>query len=203
MNRLLLATTNPAKLEEYRHMLADSGLELVSLADLGIADVAQETGKTFEENAILKAKFYALKSNLPALADDGGLEITALGGQPGLHTKNLPDDEIVKDIFDRMKDVPEGHRDAVLTVALALATPYGIMTSYSSINGIIPQKPADKIIAGYPFRSVFYLPQYNKYHVDLTHEEDELTNHRLAALEKIKDIVHELSIEGNQPTPNA
>jgi len=193
MNKLLIATTNPAKLAEYQHMLADSGLELVGLNDVGVTEVAQETGKTFEENAILKARFYALKTGLPALADDGGLEITALGGEPGLHTKNLSDEEIVKDIIERMKDVPDGKRDCKLTVALALSTPFGIMTSFSSINGVVPPKAADKIIPGYPFRSLMYLPNYNKYHVDLTPQEDELTNHRLAALDKIKDIVHDLS----------
>jgi XTP/dITP diphosphohydrolase len=129
------------------------------------------------------------------------LEVTALGGQPGLHTKNFSDEEIVKDIIERMKDVPEGKRDCKLTVALALSTKFGIMTSYSSIDGVVPSKSADRIIKGYPFRSIFFLPRYNKYHIDLTPEEDELSNHRLAALEKIKDLVHELSVD--EASPNA
>jgi XTP/dITP diphosphohydrolase len=83
MNRLVVATGNPGKLAEIREVLADTGIELVSQRELGIAD-ADETGSTFVENALLKARQATRLSGLPALADDSGLIVDALGGAPGL-----------------------------------------------------------------------------------------------------------------------
>src|SRR3990167_9202120 len=87
MNRLLIATTNPGKLAEIRRFLSDVPLELVSLNDVDIKERVEKTGKTFEKNAILKAKFYAQKSGLPTIGDDGGFEIDALHGEPGVKTR--------------------------------------------------------------------------------------------------------------------
>lgn len=83
MTRLLIATTNPAKLAEYRILLhgMDTRLEAVSLADAGIVEVAEETGATFHDNALQKARFYFERSHLPTLADDGGLEVDALAAR--------------------------------------------------------------------------------------------------------------------------
>ena len=80
MKKLLVATTNPGKLIEISSFLSDLPIELVSLKDVGITDDVEETGKTYEENAEMKALFYAKKSGLPSIADDGGLEIAALHG---------------------------------------------------------------------------------------------------------------------------
>lgn len=193
MNKLLIGTTNPAKLAEYKKLLAGSGLELVGLSDVGITALPSEQGKTFEENAIIKAKFYSKESGIPALADDGGLEIDALDGFPGLHTTNFSDEEIIMDILNKMKNVPAEKRSCKLSVAIALSTPFGIMTSFSSIDGVVAETPAEKIIKGYPFRSITYLPQFRKYHVDLSSQEENRFNHRLTALDKIKDMVNELS----------
>src|SRR6202166_223947 len=88
MRRLLIATTNRAKLGEYRLILRDVGieLELVSLADVGISESPEETGATFTENALIKARFYFERARIATLADDGGLEIDALGGEPGVRS---------------------------------------------------------------------------------------------------------------------
>ncbi|EKD64630.1 MAG: hypothetical protein ACD_50C00333G0001, partial [uncultured bacterium] len=87
MKKLLIATTNPGKLREYRDFLSDLPVKLVSLKDIGITDDMEETGKTYEENSRAKAIFYAKKSNLPAISDDGGLEINALKGEPGIRSR--------------------------------------------------------------------------------------------------------------------
>ena len=92
-----------------------------------------------------------------------------------------------------MKNVLEDQRKCKLSVAIALSTPYGIMTSFSDVVGTIPLKPSEKRLAGYPFRSLIFLPSYNKYYIDITDEEDEVLNHRRHALEKIQDMVQELS----------
>src|SRR2546430_2498785 len=87
MKKLLVATTNPGKLVELSSFLVDLPITLVSLKDVGITDDVEETGKTYKENAELKATFYAKKSGLPAVADDGGLEIAALDGAPGIKSR--------------------------------------------------------------------------------------------------------------------
>ncbi len=88
MRRLLIATTNPAKLAEYKLILRDLGidLDLVSIADVGISESPEETGATFTENALIKARFYFERARIATLADDGGLEIDALGGEPGVRS---------------------------------------------------------------------------------------------------------------------
>jgi XTP/dITP diphosphohydrolase len=193
MNKLLIASSNPAKIKEYKRLLADSGLELVTPTDVGITETPKETGKDFEENAIIKAKFYAQKSGLPALADDGGLEVEALQGDPGLHTSHMTDEQLINDVITRMQDVPDDKRKCKLSVAIALSTPIGIMTSYSDVEGVVPKKASEKRMVGYPYRSVLYLPNYDKYHIDLTDEEEDILNHRKHALWKIKDMVKELT----------
>src|SRR3990167_9592915 len=111
--KLLVATTNPGKLAEIRRFLTDIPVELVSLKDVGIADSVEETGKTFEENAILKAKFYAQKSGLPTLADDGGFEIDALNGEPGVKShrwadpsQENDDETLINYTLKRLENVP-------------------------------------------------------------------------------------------------
>lgn len=195
--KLLIATTNPGKLDEIKKFLSNLPVELVSLKDVGITDVVEETGKTFEENAILKAKFYAAKSGLATLADDGGFEIDALGGEPGVKShrwvhgnKENTDEELVAYTLKRMKGVT--NRSAQLRLVLALALPDGtIHTSEASVRGIIPLEPRNKITPGFPYRSLLFLPEINKYYNrdELTFEETEAYNHRKKALEKIKKYI--------------
>ncbi len=112
MQRLLIATTNPAKLAEYRLILRDVGieLELVSLSDVGISESPDETGATFTENALIKARFYFERARIATLADDGGLEIDALGGEPGVRSHRWlgsggddSDEALVAEVIRRMK----------------------------------------------------------------------------------------------------
>lgn len=200
--KLLIATTNQGKLKEIQRFLSDlpaqAGIpiELVSLKDLSIKDVVEETGKTFEENAILKAKFYAKKSGLPTLADDGGFEIDALNGEPGVKshrwvdsTRESTDEELIAYTIQRMKDLPEGKRGAQLRVVLALVLPDGtIRTAEASVRGVVPVNPVGNLSIGFPFRSLLFLPEIGKYynHEELTDEENEKYNHRKRALEQIK-----------------
>jgi len=90
MEKLLIATTNPGKFREYKILLQDLPLKMVSLRDLKIRKKPKEDGKTFRENAIKKAKFYSRLAQLPILADDGGLEIDYLKGEPGVKSRRWP-----------------------------------------------------------------------------------------------------------------
>jgi len=199
MNRLLIATTNPGKLGEIKEFLSDVPVTLVGLADVGITEAPEETGITFQENAILKAKFYAEKSKLPTLADDGGLEIDALNGEPGVKShrwihqdREDTDEELIQYTLDRMKDIVDTNRGAQLRLVLALVIPGGeVFTSEEKVRGIIPRQASKSRWKGFPYRSLLFLPEINKYynHDELTATETETYNHRKKALDILKPIL--------------
>lgn len=195
--RLLIATTNPGKLREYKGLLADLGLQAVSLKEIGISADVEESGNSYQENAELKAKFYAKEAGLPALSDDGGLEIDALDGKPGIHSRRWvggegKDEDIIKKMMQIAKDLPESNRKAAFKVAISLALPNGqVWTEIGSVEGIIAQKPLLQLLHGYPYRSFFYLPDIKKYYIEdeLSEDEQKRYNHRRKALEKLKPII--------------
>ncbi len=132
MKKLLIATTNPGKLGEITRYLSDLPIKLVGLKDLKITDKVEETGATFEENAIIKAKFYCEKSGLPTIGDDGGLEIDVLGGAPGVKShrwihgdREDTDEELIAHTIKQLKGIPLENRKAQLRAVLALALPDG------------------------------------------------------------------------------
>jgi len=143
--RLLIGTSNPGKAAELAGYLEPLGFELLTLSDLDLEPV-EETGETFEENAVLKAKAYAAASGLPTLADDAGLEVDALGGAPGVRTHRWLGDEVTDlklflAILDRLKDVRPPKRTARLKVVLALAKPDGtVVTVARSAEGAIVEE---------------------------------------------------------------
>lgn len=199
MKRLLIATTNPGKLAELRSFLSDLPLQLVSLRDLQISDFPDETGSTFEENSILKAKYYLQISGLPTLADDGGFEIDVLGGEPGVKShrwihqdREDTDEELVGYALERLAGVPIEKRGAQLRLVLSLALPDGqVFTVEEKVRGMIPLAPDNILTPGFPYRSILFLPEINKYYNydQLTAQETEKYNHRKIALEKLKPII--------------
>ncbi len=199
MKKLLIATTNPGKLDEIRGFLADLPIMLVGLMDLGITDRPEETGKTFEENAILKAKFYAAKSGLPTIADDGGFQIDALGGEPGVKShrwihgdREDTDEELIAYTIERMKGLANADRGAQLRVVVAFAISDGtVHTKEGMIRGVIPYKASDTRVPGFPYRSLLYLPNLFRFYNsdELTAEENDAYNHRKKALEELKPII--------------
>jgi XTP/dITP diphosphohydrolase len=201
MKTLLVATTNPGKLAELQDFLSDLPITLVSLKDVGITAHVEETGKTFEENAILKATHYAKDSQLATIADDGGLEIDALNGEPGVNShrwihKNREDEdeELIQHALLRLKDVPMEKRGAQLHLVIAFATPDGkTYTSEGAIRGVIPFEAAPYRRKGFPYRSLLYLPQLKKFynHDELTEEENRTYNHRRKAIEDLKPIIRD------------
>ncbi len=199
MKKLLIATTNPGKLAEIKRFLADIPIELISLSDIGIKERVKETGTTFEENAILKAKFYAEKSGFPTIGDDGGLEIDALGGEPGVKSHRWihgdhedEDEELIKYTFWKVKGLPRAKRGAQLRAVLALVLPDGEMhTATAATRGIIPERPSSVRVKGFPYRSILYIPEIKKYynHDELTPAETETYNHRKRALDELKPFI--------------
>ncbi len=195
MNKILIGTGNPAKINVYKDLLKDLNLELVTSKDLNIPE-PEEAADSFEKQAIEKARYYFEKSGLPAIVDDGGFEIEALNGEPGIKSRRwvgreMSDEEIIDEVMKRMDGIKD--RSCKHTVVLALASPFGIFTSYGDIVGMVAEKPSEKRVERFPYRSVMYLPNYNKYWVELSDEEEEILNHRKHAIEKLQDILKELS----------
>ena len=129
--QLLIATGNPGKMREYASLLQRIPFELVSLRDLGITHEVEETGRTFEENAWLKASEYAAISGLLTLADDSGLEVDALSGEPGVRSARYggdtcdSDEDRVELLLKNMKDVPREERGARFRCVIAIVLPEG------------------------------------------------------------------------------
>lgn len=202
MKKLLIATTNPGKLTEIKRFLGDLPIELVGLKDLGITDVVEETGKTFEENAILKAKYYCQKSGLPTLADDGGFEIDALGGEPGVKShrwihgdREDTDEELIAYTLEKLRGLPRAKRGAQLRLVLALIFPDGRQfTVEEKTRGVVAEQASEHRTSGFPYRSLLFLPEINKYydHDLLTPEETDRFNHRKRALDRLKPILKRL-----------
>ncbi len=199
-SKLLIATKNEGKLRELSQFLKDLPVKLVYLKDIGIDDDVEETGKTYKENSQKKALFYARLSGLPAISDDGGLEIEALGGAPGIKSKRwLGEDKTEKDLVVHMKKVakelPERNRTAYFRTVVSFALPNGkVWSKTGQIKGIIAKKPFLKLSKGYPYRSFFYLPRIKKYYheKDLTPDETKLYNHRWKAVEKLRPVIQKV-----------
>lgn len=185
----LLATRNPAKTRELLALLAELPVHWLTLADLPAAPQVAETGDTFEANALLKAESYAAWSGLPTLADDGGLEIDALGGEPGVRSRrwlgadDADDEALIAYALDRMRAVPAERRGAQFRVVLALAWPNGAhLLSSGVIRGVISAQPSATRDPGYPYRAVFWLPELGKFYHELAPAEHERLSHRRAAI---------------------
>jgi XTP/dITP diphosphohydrolase len=199
MKKLLIATTNPGKFAEIKKYLSDLPLMLVGLTDIHMTQKPEESGKTFQENAVIKAKFYLAKSGLPTVADDGGFEIDALGGAPGVKTHRWihpeydnEDEELIEYTMTKMLGVTPLKRGAQLRVVIAFAAPgREIVTAEDKIRGIVSEKPSLYRTPGFPYRSLLFIPELGKFYIDneLTDAENEAYNHRKRALEKLKPII--------------
>lgn len=192
--QLLIATHNPGKLFEFRKYfgLYLPELKLISLDDLGIKHEPEENGNTFEANALIKARAYAKISHCLTLADDGGLEIDALGGQPGVLSRRWPgyeasDTELIAMSLNKLKGVPVEKRTAKLRVVVTVVEPEGkvVASEEGGTEGIVPEEASPLKMKGFPFRAVLFLPKFNKFYQDLTNEEHELVNHRQEIVRKI------------------
>lgn len=193
--KLLIATTNPAKLAEYREHLSALPVELVGLSDLGVVDSPEETGATMRENALLKARFYAVKFGMMTLADDGGFEIDALNGEPGVKSRRWPgyeasDEELIKMVFDRLRGVPSEKRTARMRSVTVVVAPDGSIVAEAgekglATEGMVPDAPSSVRQHGFPFRSVLFLTEYKKYYVELTPAEMAATSQRSRAIAAI------------------
>ncbi|MDP2919674.1 MAG: XTP/dITP diphosphatase [Dehalococcoidia bacterium] len=197
--KLLIATNNAGKLREYRSLLEGMPFDLVSPADAGIkADVA-ETGKTFEENARLKALAFASLSKLLTLADDSGLEVDALASEPGVRSaryagENATDADRISYLLVKLKNVPREKRSARFRCVIAIAKPDGwITTCEGECAGYITLEPRGT--CGFGYDPVFYFPELGKTMAELVPEVKNRVSHRARAAAKAREILLKIARE--------
>jgi XTP/dITP diphosphohydrolase len=198
MKKLLIASYNPAKVTDYKRFFSELKFEhkIVSLKELGETKDPEETGETFDENSLLKAKYWAEQTGLLTIADDGGLMIDALGGAPGPKSRRWPgyvatDEELIKFALEQMKGIPEEKRTARLGVVLTIYNPRNSKFKQieSQTKGIMLTKPT-KYKTGYPFNSLFYIPRFKKTYGQLSQEEFDQISHRRQAVEEIRKYLN-------------
>ncbi|NQT49287.1 non-canonical purine NTP pyrophosphatase [Candidatus Kuenenbacteria bacterium] len=192
MKKLIIASHNPGKVNEFKKQTQDWPFEIFGLEEIGIKDDVEETGKTFQENALIKAKFAYKLAGLPTIADDGGFEIDFLNGEPGVKSRRwkgypMTDQEMVDYTLEKLQGVPAEKRTARLKLVLCfISENKGPLFSEGAIESIITEKQITPIIKGYPFRSIMLIPKFNKMFTDLSGEEHRELNHRQSALNKLR-----------------
>ncbi|MFN3974895.1 MAG: XTP/dITP diphosphatase [Dehalococcoidia bacterium] len=196
----LLATTNPGKARELLLILSEAPCQWVTLADLGISTEVEESGHTFIENALLKARTYCQMTGLPTLADDSGLEVDALSGEPGVKAKryageNATDPQRIAFLLGKLEGVPWEQRTARFRSVIALAFPDGrTYTVEGTLEGVIAFAPQGT--GGFGYDPVFYLPEKGKTVAQLSLEEKNTISHRGKAARKAVALLKELLEKG-------
>lgn len=200
MTRLLLATNNAHKVRELRQILAGVPFTLATPVQEGIVHDVPETGATYAENASLKARTLARSSGLLTLADDSGLEVEALGGEPGIRSaryagEGAPNAERIAKLLDRMRDVPWERRRAQFVCVIAIAEPGGReWFCEGRCAGYIALEPRGE--QGFGYDPVFYLPEYGCTMAELDELVKNLVSHRGRAGRAAAELLCRLASSG-------
>ena len=194
--KVVLASKNPHKLVEIRKITEKFGMELVLESELGVDIEVEETGSTFEENSLLKAEAVMKATGLPALADDSGICVDALGGEPGIYSARYGFDPTLDD-FGRLRlllknteAVPDGKRQAQFVCVISFVTPEGkVIQARGEVHGELLRAPAGA--GGFGYDPIFYYPPFGKSLAEVSPEEKNSVSHRANALkvlyEKLKE----------------
>ncbi len=194
--KLLLASTNPGKVREYRLLFEDLGYEMVTLAEEGVEEVATEAGDSYEQNARLKAARYARSTRITTIADDSGLEVDALDGEPGIHSarfagKDATDADRIRVLLAKLANVPWEKRSAHFICVIAIATPEGRSElCHGECHGMIALEPSGE--NGFGYDPVFYLTDQDKTMAELPLEIKNRFSHRAEAALKAREILKRL-----------
>ena len=193
MEKLIFATGNENKMKEIRMILADCGYEILSMKEAGIDIDIVEDGKTFEENAMIKAKAISEVAGCVVLADDSGLEVDALDKAPGIYSARFMGEDTsykIKNqaIIDKLEGVPDEERTARFVCAIAAAFPDGrVETRRGTIEGRIGYEESGE--NGFGYDPIFYVPEFGKTTAELSPEEKNQISHRGKALTMIKEVL--------------
>jgi XTP/dITP diphosphohydrolase len=196
MPRLLIATGNRGKLREYQSLLGDLGWELVSPREIGLSLEVSESGGDYAENAKIKATGFARASGLVSLADDSGLEVDALGGEPGYLSARYAgpeadDSQRFSHLLERLRGVPPEERSARFRCIIAVARPSGETELFEGeCEGVVAEAPRGE--TGFGYDPVFYLPERGLTLAELSLSEKNAVSHRGAAARKARPFLEEL-----------
>lgn len=196
IEKMIFATGNEGKMREVRMILGDLGAEILSLKEAGIQAEAEENGITFEENAVIKAKEIMEKTGALVLADDSGLEVDALNGEPGIYSARYMGHETSyhiknKNLIERLEGKTGEERSARFVCAIAACFPDGrVLTTRGTMEGQIGYE--EKGENGFGYDPIFYLPEYQCYSGELPLEEKNKLSHRGKALRLMKEQLEAL-----------
>ena len=191
MNKIIFATGNAGKMREIKAILADLGMEILSMKEAGVTADIEENGDTYEENALIKARAVATLTGEIVLADDSGLEIDYLNGEPGVYSaRYLGEDTPYRvknaNLIERLEGVPDEKRTARFVCAIAAVFPDGReLTTRATIEGRIGYE--EKGEGGFGYDPIFYVPEFGRTTAELTAEEKNQVSHRGKALQLMKE----------------
>ena len=194
--KVVLASKNQHKLVEISKIMEKLDIQLVLQSELGVDIDVEETGKTFEENSFLKAEAVMKATGLPALADDSGIAVDALNGEPGIYSARYGFDDSLDDwgrlclLLKNMEQVPDGQRQAQFVCVITLVTPDGeVIQARGEAHGELLREAAGQ--GGFGYDPIFYYPPYGKTFAQVSAEEKNRVSHRAVALramyEKLKE----------------
>lgn len=192
MQKLLIASLNKGKTHEIIAVLKDIPFKILCLNDFPAHIPVEETGESFMDNAVLKAKCYAEKHDLLTLAEDSGLEVDVLGGRPGIMSARYAigeDTDRIKKLLEEMREIKKDKRSARFVAAAVIYHPQkGLLFSATGIcNGLITSKPVGQ--NGFGYDPVFYLSELGKTSAQLTLEEKNKVSHRAKALIQCRNFL--------------
>ena len=186
--KIIAATQNKNKVREFGEIL--SGFEILTEKDAGVDIDVEETGTTFEENSMLKAKAVFAATGLPSIADDSGLEVDALGGEPGIYSARyggagLDDEGRVRLLLKNMENVADSDRTARFVCAITYIDSDGVITVRGECEGVITRAPRGQ--NGFGYDPVFYIESLGKTTAELPADEKNAVSHRGKALRLLKE----------------
>ncbi|OOE17548.1 XTP/dITP diphosphohydrolase [Bacillus sp. SJZ110] len=193
MKEAIIATHNPGKVKEFKEILEPRGYDVKSLAEIGFTEEIEETGHTFEENAILKAEAVAKAVNKMVIADDSGLSIDNLGGRPGVYSaryagEQKDDQANIEKVLSELKGIEKEQRTARFRCALAVSIPgEGTKTVEGHVEGYIAEEPRGEY--GFGYDPIFIVKDKDKTMAELTSDEKNKISHRADALKKLSKLL--------------
>ena len=191
IDKIIFATGNKDKVKEIQMILADLGIEVITMKDAGISIDIEENGTTYEENAMIKARAVAAHTETIVMADDSGLEIDFLNKEPGVYSaRYLGEDTSYRiknaNLIERLNGVPDEKRTARFVCAIAAVFPDGReITTRGTIEGRIGYE--EKGVNGFGYDPIFYVPEFGKTTAELSEEEKNRVSHRGNALRLMKE----------------
>lgn len=195
--KLLLATNNQGKVREFKTLLAGMSFEITTPGEEGLSLDVEETGDTLEENAALKARAFCKASGLPALADDSGLFVDALGGDPGVHSaryagEDATDEQRVQLLLERLGSLPGAERSAAFKCVIAVATPEGdVQYAHGECRGVINDAPIGT--KGFGYDPIFFIPELDKTMAELDPDVKNQVSHRGHATRAARKVLESLN----------